>query len=109
MVDAYGCLPSTLTDLNRVEALLRTMVADLALTPMAEPLTHQFPDPAGITGMVLLGESHLTIHTFPEHGSLCLNLFCCRPHGRWEFERGLAEMFGATSVQVRKVEREYAS
>jgi S-adenosylmethionine/arginine decarboxylase-like enzyme len=36
------------------------------------------------TGLVLFAESHLAVHSFPEHGSLTLNLFCCRP-GEWNF------------------------
>jgi S-adenosylmethionine decarboxylase len=59
--------------------------------------------------MVLLAESHLTVHTFPEHGSLCLNLFCCRPRPEWGFDAELRARFGADEVTVRSVDRPYAA
>jgi S-adenosylmethionine decarboxylase len=57
--------------------------------------------------MLLLAESHLTVHTFPEHGSLCLNLFCCTPRTEWPFAERLGELLGAERVTVRHVERAY--
>ena len=76
---------------------------------MGETLWHQFPNTGGITGLCLLAESHLACHTFPEFGSLCLNLFCCVPREAWDFEGELATAFGATSVTVRTVTRPYSS
>ena len=61
----------------------------------------------GVTGVCLLGESHIACHTFPEHGSLCLNLFCCRPRAEWDFAGHLKRAFGATTVRVRRLERPY--
>ena len=54
-----------------------------------------------------LAESHLACHTFPEYGSLCLNVFCCRPRPDWDFEGYLKNEFAAASVCVRRIERPY--
>ena len=59
--------------------------------------------------MVLLAESHLTVHTFPEHGSLCLNLFCCTPRPEWDYAGRLRELLGAEGVEVRALDRPYAA
>jgi S-adenosylmethionine decarboxylase len=107
VVEAHGCDPAALTDLGKLGALFARLVADLALRPLADTTWHQFPQPGGITGICLLGESHLTCHTFPEHRSLCLNLFCCRPRPDWDFSRYLTEEFAATAVRVRRLERPY--
>src|ERR1035438_3487708 len=72
-----------------------------------EILWHQFPNTGGITGLALLSESHLTCHTFPEHRSICLNLFSCLPRPRWDFETRLREFLGADEVNVRAVTRDY--
>lgn len=109
VVEAYGCDPVRLADLRAMRALFDAMVTELALHPVGEALWHRFPGPGGITGMLLLAESHLAVHTFPEHGSVCINLFCCTPRERWAWESRLFTLLGATRVQVRVLPREYAS
>lgn len=109
LVEAYGCEARALADPSRLRRLLSRMIEDLDLHPVGEPVWHQFPAPGGITGLCLLAESHWTCHTYPEHGSLTLNLFCCRPRPAWEFERNLAEEFGAVEVRVRRLERQYGA
>jgi S-adenosylmethionine decarboxylase len=85
------------------------MITDLALRQVGESLWHVFPAPGGITGLCLLAESHLTVHTFPEHGALCLNLFCCTPRSEWDFTAGLREAVGAEHVDVKRVDRSYSN
>ena len=109
LVEAHGCAPGPLGDVEALRALFAAMVAELGLHPVGDPLWHKFPGPGGVTGMVLLAESHLTVHTFPEHGSLCLNLFCCRPRPEWAFEAELRARFGAAEVVTRSLVRPCAA
>ena len=83
------------------------MAAALQLHPVADPQWHQFPGPGGITGLCLLAESHFACHTFPEHGSMCINLFCCRQRPEWDFAGHLQREFGAADVKVQRIERPY--
>lgn len=110
IVEAGGCDPAALADPATLRALFDRMVDELSLRPVGETLWHQFPPPGGgITGLCLLAESHLTCHTYPEHGSICLNLFCCRSRPDWDFQGGLREMLGAEDVTVRKLVRAYGA
>jgi len=109
IVEAYGCSPDSLRSLDTLQALFARMVHELNLHPCGHEQWQQFPESGGITGLCLLSESHLACHTFPEHGSLCLNLFCCRPRADWDFVPRLKEIFGAQHVNVRRLERPYSA
>jgi S-adenosylmethionine decarboxylase len=105
LVEAFGCSPEALRSEHAVRALFERAVADLALKPVSPPVFHLFPDPGGLTGVLLLSESHLTCHTFPESGYAALNLYCCRPRPRWDFAARCREALGAARTEVREVRR----
>jgi S-adenosylmethionine decarboxylase len=109
LVDAHGCDPARVADVASLQSLFALVIDELHLTPVADAVWHVFPPPAGITGLVPLSESHLTVHSFPEHRSLCINLFCCRARPEWAWAERLGEHVGATRVEVRCLERRYAS
>lgn len=109
IVEALGCDAGRLGDVSALQHLFACVVEELALHPVGEAQWHRFPGPGGVTGLLMLSESHLTIHTFPEHASACLNLFCCTPRTAWAWESRLRDLLGASDVRVRHVRRDYAS
>ena len=72
---------------------------------MGEPQWHTFPGEGGVTGLVMLTESHLACHTYPEFGVATFNLYCCRERPAWAWDERLRDMIGARDVQVRSVNR----
>jgi S-adenosylmethionine decarboxylase len=107
VIEAHGCVPSALAQLEKLEALFAYLVTSLNLHPIGPANWHQFPVTGGVTGLQWLAESHLACHTFPEYGSLCLNIFCCRPRPACDVKAVLERDFGAASVQIRKLQRRY--
>lgn len=105
LVDAEGCRPETLRDLDGMRSLCNRITADLGLHVVGQPAWHQFPWPGGVTGLFLLTESHLACHTYPELGTATFNLYCCRSRPAWPWEERLREHLGATRIAVRRIVR----
>ncbi len=76
--DIAGCDPTraVMTDTAALRSLCLQAVADAGLTAVGE-LFHTFAAPGGITGVVLLAESHLAVHTWPELGAVTLDAYVC--------------------------------
>jgi spermidine synthase len=83
--DLYGCAPgdgdaSILLDAARLAALCTEVVVRAGLTVVDEKF-FAFPpyrgEPGGVTGAVLLAESHLAIHTWPERAAVTLDVYVC--------------------------------
>ena len=105
LVEAAGCEAEALRDPERVRAVLERAVAELELRVVGDTALHKFPGAGGVTGLLLLTESHLACHTYPEFRVATFNLYCCRTRPRWAWEERLSEMLGAARVSVRVVER----
>ena len=105
IVDATGCDADALRDIARLRSLLARVIEDLSLKPVGEALWHKFPGEGGVTGLVLLSESHLACHTYPEFGVATFNLYCCRERPDWAWKTELQRALAATEVHVRKVPR----
>ena len=104
VVDAFGCSPESAGSVDTLGQLIDRLVRDLDLHPVAPPMWRTF-DGGGVTGLLLLSESHFTCHSFPEMGFVAFNLYCCRQRSGWSWEAQLAELFGATRVVVRELVR----
>src|SRR5512147_385766 len=82
--DLRGCDVSRppMTELDALRRLCLDAVRAAGLQPVGE-LFHRFPqapgahDESGITGVVLLAESHLAVHTWPELGAVTLDVYVC--------------------------------
>lgn len=106
LVDASGCAPAALKDVRVLAGLFEELVVTLGLSVVGTPQWHVFPAPGGVTGLALLSESHLAIHTFPEHGYAALSIYSCSPRPALDFPALLARHLKAASVTVRTVGRE---
>jgi len=108
IIDASGCDPKRLAGgpgRAALAGLFAALVRELELHPIEAPVWHRFPGPGGVTGLVALSESHLACHSFPEEGTLALNLYTCRPRSAPDWQALLQRHVGAREVHVREIER----
>lgn len=75
LVELYNCDSDKLNDLKRVEWVLGEAVRISGATALKASF-HQF-EPQGVSGVIIIAESHFTIHTWPEYGYAALDIFTC--------------------------------
>jgi len=75
LVELRDCNPEILKDLNRVKEAL-VSAAKKAKATIVDVSFHEF-NPFGISGMVVIAESHLSIHTWPEYAYAAVDIFTC--------------------------------
>lgn len=103
LVEYRGCLAERLDDPGYVEALMRR-AAEAAGAAVVQSAFHRF-SPQGVSGVVVIQESHLSIHTWPEYGYAAVDFYTC---GDCLPEAGHEVLFGglgATSYEEMLVHR----
>lgn len=110
-LDGYGGEPGRLGDLEVVRAWLDELPDVLRMDKLIEPCLievgpRNVKDPGGITGFVLVAQSHLSVHTFPRRGFLSADVFTC--HDRLDDEcirRSLITTFRLGDVESHLIPR----
>ncbi len=75
LVEFYGCTPEILNDVSTIEKGMVAAASDAGATVINSTF-HHF-SPYGVSGVVVIQESHLAIHTWPEYGYAAVDLFTC--------------------------------
>ena len=83
VIDAFVDDVTTISQIEPIFDLLDTLPAQIAMTKITQPYVFRYhgvvPQDWGITGMVIIAESHISIHTFPEHKRFHMDVFSCKP------------------------------
>ncbi|RQD78764.1 MAG: S-adenosylmethionine decarboxylase proenzyme [Candidatus Syntrophonatronum acetioxidans] len=75
LLELYGCSEDVLNDLKRIEQIMVKAALE-AGAEIREVAFHKF-SPQGVSGVVVISESHLAIHTWPELGYAAVDIFTC--------------------------------
>src|SRR6267154_3556242 len=75
LIELYHCDSKILNDVHKVEAIM-VEAAKHAKARIVDVVFHTF-NPHGISGVVVIAESHLAIHTWPEHGFASVDIYTC--------------------------------
>lgn len=99
-----GCNPESLTDVDAVHSMM-IAAATAARATIMESAFHRF-EPQGVSGTVILAESHLSIHTWPEKGYAAMDFYTCGDHtDPWLACQHAAEVLGAKSMLTTEFKR----
>jgi spermidine synthase len=103
LVEFMGCDPHIMNDVSSIE---RDMVgaAQKAGATVINSTFHHF-SPYGVSGVVVIQESHLAIHTWPEYGYAAVDLFTCGEMDAWISFDYLKECFGAKQYSAIELKR----
>ena len=101
IIDLHGA--QGLNDIDLIEATLRRCVAAARATLLHIHLHHFHPN--GVSGVAVLAESHISIHTWPEAGYAALDVFMCGSADPDKCIPVLREAFSAKRVGVDEILR----
>jgi spermidine synthase len=104
IIDLYGCNPEKLKEIPEVERIM-VAAAEAAKATIVARKFHQF-NPIGVSGALVLAESHLTIHTWPEVDAYCaIDMFTCGDTDNFAALEVLKREFEAQGSVVVEIER----
>lgn len=104
MCELSGCNAQALSDVESVHAMM-IAAARKARATIMESAFHRF-EPQGVSGTVILAESHLSIHTWPEKGYAAMDFYTCGDHtDPWLACQYAAEVLGAKNMLTTEFKR----
>ena len=109
VIDGFGGNTSKMWDEQLVRQFLTDYPESLGMTRITEPrvLVYDAPKPedSGVTGFVIIAESHISIHTFPRKSYVNIDIFSCRA---FDYDRALEDakgLFDLADTQTWLLER----
>ena len=104
LAEIYGCDPQILNNKEFIEKIM-VESALKAGAEVREVAFHKF-SPQGVSGVVIISESHLTIHTWPELGYAAVDVFTCGDKiNPWDACNYMTELLKAKSMTATEVKR----
>lgn len=104
IAELWGCSAERLNDMQSIERIMVNAALE-AGAEVREVAFHKFA-PQGVSGVVIISESHLTIHSFPEHGYASVDVYTCGdridPNVACDY---ITKWLGATRLEAIEVPR----
>src|SRR3989338_4558572 len=110
-VDASGCSKGKLSSQSIVYDILNKMPEKIGMTKMTLPYVAKWFDKfststtPGISGFVMLAESHISIHTFPDYDYVFIDIFSCRRFDVENAAKYITDAFEAGKFTKKVVKR----
>jgi S-adenosylmethionine decarboxylase len=104
MLDLGRCNPKTLDDLDACFRLLNELPEKIGMTKITQPYVFRYsgliPGDEGITGVTVIAESHISLHTYPKKGFAFVDLFSCKPFDVEKAKQYILQFFECKSPAV---------
>jgi S-adenosylmethionine decarboxylase len=108
-LDLSKCNKNKLSDYNFVFNLLNELPSKIGMTKITQPYVFPYdglvPEDKGITGIVIIAESHISIHTFELKDYVFIDLFSCKDFNVESAKQYFIEAFESKEAVVNIVER----
>jgi len=111
MFDGYGASPERLGNLDMLRGLLQDLPRALGMHAICEPVLVEVgplnrKDPGGLSGFVMIAESHISFHTFPARRFVSADVYTCQNDlDTQRVNELLSKAFCAESAEVKVVPR----
>ncbi len=109
MLDGYGCDRERLEDLSLIYNFLSEYPDMIEMTKIMPPYVFRYdaskPEDWGISGFVLIAESHISIHTFPDKNYLSLDIFSCKEFDSESAISYVTELFDVQKSAIKLLDR----
>ena len=109
VIDGYRGDTSKMWDKQRLEAFLLETPATLGMTRITEPKVLEYyapkPEDSGISGFVIIAESHISVHTFPHKDYVNIDIFSCRSFDQEGALANARELFDLEETQTWVLDR----
>ena len=104
LVELYNCNPELLNNVSGIEKIM-VDAAEHSKATVINVTFHHF-SPYGVSGVVVIQESHLTIHTWPEYGYAAIDIFTCGntvdPWQAYEFLKEALEASSGSTMELKR-------
>ena len=108
-LDGFGADQDKLTDEGFILSFLDEYPHSLGMKKISLPQVHAYrgpvPEDWGISGFVLIAESHISVHTFPDREYINVDIFSCREFDTDASVRDVKNTFGLSQVKVWRMGR----
>ena len=108
-IDGFGGDTAQLGNLELVRTLLDRYPDEIGMTKISVPHVFEYsgvkPEDWGVSGFVLIAESHIAVHTFPEHRQVWVDIFSCKGFDEIPAIDKIVDAFSLQSTRVNKLER----
>ncbi|RMF31093.1 MAG: adenosylmethionine decarboxylase [Candidatus Nitrosothermus koennekii] len=105
IIELYGCNEAILRDVEMIKEILVNS-AKLGGATILSEYFHKFGYEGGVTGVVCIAESHISIHTWPEYEYAALDIFTCSPKMDPTFiQDKIVEAIKPKDIKVKKLNR----